>query len=68
MMLIYDAYICNIIENTKQKMKLLFVVNFGDLYMRPDMKNDRYEISNRFEFCFCLHEKIVSGRPENSCV
>ena len=36
--------------------------------MRPDMKNDRYEISNRFEFCFCLHEKVISGRPENSCM
>ena len=32
------------------------------------MKNDRYKISNRFEFCFCLHEKVISGRPENSCM
>ena len=32
------------------------------------MKTDRYEISNRFEFRFCLHEKIVSGQSENSCV
>ena len=36
--------------------------------MRPDMKNGRYEISNRFEFCLCLHEKVISGRPENCCM
>ena len=30
--------------------------------MRPDMKNDRYEISNRFEFCFCLHQKSLIKR------
>ena len=36
--------------------------------MRPDMKIDWNEISNRFEFCFCLHEKVISRRPENSCV
>ena len=33
--------------------------------MRPDMKNDQYEISNRFEFYFCLHEKVISRRPKN---
>ena len=27
--------------------------------MRPDMKNDQYEISNRFEFCFSLHESHI---------
>ena len=32
--------------------------------MRPDMKNDRYEISNRFEFYFCLYQKVILGRPE----
>ena len=36
--------------------------------MRPDMKNEQYEISDRFEFCFCLHEKVTSGWPENSCM
>ena len=28
------------------------------------MKNDCYEISNRFEFYFCLYQKVRSGRPE----
>ena len=36
--------------------------------MRPDMKIDWNEISNRFEFCFRLHEKVISRWPENSCV
>ena len=36
--------------------------------MRPDMKNDRYEILNRFEFCLCLHERVILGRPVNSCI
>ena len=36
--------------------------------MRINMKNDRYEILNRFEFCFCLHEKVISGGPESSCM
>ena len=34
---------------------------------RPDMKIDPCEISNRFEFRFCLHE-VVSGQSEISSV
>ena len=34
--------------------------------MRPDTKIDRYKISNRFEFRFCLHDHI--GAAENSCM
>ena len=26
------------------------------------------DIPNRFEFCFCLNEKVISGRPEKSCM
>ena len=36
--------------------------------MRPDTKIDQYKILNRFEFYFCLLEKVISGRHENSCV
>ena len=36
--------------------------------MRPDMKIDRYEISNQLEFRFCLHEKVIPGRSEISSV
>ena len=43
-------------------------VILADLYMRPDIKNDTDEISDCFEFCFCLHEKVISGQPENSCM
>ena len=47
---------------------LLEYLNTHEALQRPHIKNDRCEISKRFEFCFCLHEKVISGRPENSCL
>ena len=36
--------------------------------MRSDMKNDQYEVSNRYELCFCLNKNVVPERPENFCM
>ena len=48
--------------------RLIGFQNKATFYMRPDMKNDRNKISNRFEFCFCLNEKVILGRPEGSSI
>ena len=36
----------------------LSIANIKHVYMRPDVNPNRFEISNRFEMSFCLHDNL----------
>ena len=41
----------------------LDVTALEHIYMRPEVKSNRFEISNRFEMSFCLHGNLHEDFP-----
>ena len=44
--------------NNKVQIQKLHFSFLGDVYMRPKVNSNQFEMSNRFEMLFCLHGNL----------